>query len=122
MKKSNSTAHIVLIILGIIFISLSAFHTGLWFDESYSVAIAKHSFSEIWTITGSDVHPPVYYWLIHIVYLIFGNNILMFRLFSVLSIVILGILGFTHIRKDFGEKTRNVFLVLCIFLTTNACI
>ena len=122
MKKSNATIHLVLIILGIIFISLSAFHTGLWFDESYSVAIAKHSFSEIWTITGGDVHPPVYYWLLHIVYLIFGNNILMFRLFSLLSIIILGIIGFTHIRKDFGEKARNVFFFLFIFPTTYVCI
>ena len=122
MKKSQGVAHIVLIILGIIFISLSAFHTGLWFDESYSVAIAKHSFSEIWTITGGDVHPPVYYWLLHIVYLIFGNNILMFRLFSVLAIAILGILGYTHIRKDFGEKARNVLFVLFILLTTYASI
>ncbi len=115
MKKSN-VAHIVLIVLGIIFISLSAFHTSLWFDESYSVAMAKHSFSEIWTITGGDVHPPVYYWLIHIVYLIFGNNILMFRLFSVLAVVILGILGYTHIRKDFGEKTGLYFSFLVFFL------
>ena len=122
MKKSNATIHLVLIILGIIFISLSAFHTGLWFDESYSVAIAKHSFSEIWTITGGDVHPPVYYWLLHIVYLIFGNNILMFRLFSFLSIIILGIIGYTHIRKDFGEKARNVFFFLLIFPTTYVCI
>ena len=45
--------HIAIIILGSIFISLSAFHSNLWFDESYSVGIANHSFKDIWIIGGS---------------------------------------------------------------------
>lgn len=117
IKKINKKyVHIGIIILGIIFILLSAFHEDIWFDESYSVAIAKHSFSEIWNITGNDVHPPLYYWMLHIVWMIFGNNIIAFRLFSVLAIAILGILGYTHIRKDFGEKTGILFSFLVYFL------
>lgn len=58
MKKINTKyLHIAMIILGIAFISLSIFHNNLWFDESYSVAMAKHSFAEIWQIGGKDVHP-----------------------------------------------------------------
>lgn len=119
MKNKTKIIHIIVIILGTIFISLCAFHTSLWFDESYSVAIAKHSFSEIWTITGNDVHPALYYWMLHIIYSIFGNNILIFRLFSVLAVIIAGILGYTHIRKDFGEKVRNIIFIFNIFLTSN---
>jgi len=111
--------HIAIILLGIGFISLPIFHENLWFDESYSVAIAKHGFADIWTITGNDVHPPVYYWMLHIIYLIFGNNILAFRLFSVIAVIIVGILGYTHIRKDFGEKVRNFIFIFDIFLTNN---
>jgi len=58
--------HISIIILGIIFISISAFHPSIWFDESYSVAIAKHNFADIWQITGNDVHPPLYYLMLRI--------------------------------------------------------
>ena len=108
--------HIGIIVLGIIFIFLSAFHENIWFDESYSVAIAKHDFGDIWTITGNDVHPPLYYWMLHIVWMIFGNNVIAFRLFSVLAIAILGILGYTHIRKDFGEKVGILFSFLIYFL------
>lgn len=118
MKKSK-VLHIVVILFGIIFLSICAFHTTLWFDESYSVAIAKHGFLDIWKITGNDVHPALYYWLLHIVYIIFGNNIVVFRLFSVLASIILGIIGYTHIRKDFGEKTRNYILIFSIFFTCN---
>ena len=108
--------NIIIIILGTIFISLGAFHTNIWFDESYSVAISNHSFSEIWNIGGNDVHPVFYYMMLKIVSLIFGNNILVFRLFSVVPIVILSILGITHIRKDYGERTGIIFSFLTMFL------
>lgn len=108
--------NIIIIILGTIFISLGAFHTNIWFDESYSVAISNHSFSEIWNIGGNDVHPVFYYMMLKIISLIFGNNILVFRLFSIVPIVILSILGITHIRKDYGERTGIIFSFLTLFL------
>lgn len=108
--------NIIIIVLGTIFISLGAFHTNIWFDESYSVAISNHSFSEIWNIGGNDVHPVFYYMMLKIVSLIFENNILVFRLFSIVPIVILSILGITHIRKDYGERTGIIFSFLTLFL------
>ena len=114
--EKNKLIHILVIVLGIIFILLSAFHADIWFDESYSVAIAKHNLIDIWNITGHDVHPAFYYWMLHIVFLIFGNNVIAFRIFSVLAIAILGILGFTHVRKDFGEKTGILFSFLTYFM------
>lgn len=108
--------NIIIIILGTIFISLGAFHTNIWFDESYSVAISNHSFSEIWNIGGNDVHPVFYYMMLKIVSLFFGNNILVFRLFSIVPIVILSILGITHIRKEYGERTGIIFSFLTLFL------
>lgn len=116
MKLDMKKLHISIIILGCIFILLAAFHSDIWFDESYSVAIAKHNFIDIWKITGNDVHPALYYWMLHLVYLIFGNNCIAFRIFSVLAIIVLGILGYTHIKKDFGEKTGILFSFLVYFL------
>ena len=115
-KDKMLILNIIIIILGTIFISLGAFHTNIWFDESYSVAISNHSFSEIWNIGGNDVHPVFYYMMLKIVSLIFGNNILVFRLFSIVPIVILSILGITHIRKDYGERTGIIFSFLTLFL------
>ena len=108
--------HLAIIVLGIIFISLGAFHENTWFDESYSVALAKHSFGDIWTIGGNDVHPILYYWGLHVIYLITGGSILAYRLFSIIPIAIMIILGYTHIRKDFGEKTGFIFSFLAAFL------
>lgn len=116
LKNKVKLIHILIIIIGIVFISLSNFHRTIWFDESYSVAISAHSFGDIWSIGGHDVHPVLYYWLLHILRYIFGNEILAYRLFSVLAISILGILGYTHIRKDFGEKVGLIFSIFVFFM------
>ena len=108
--------HLFLIVFGILFVSLSAFHSNLWFDESYSVGMARHSFQEIWTIGGNDVHPVLYYWLLRIIYLVTGGSIMAYRLFSCIPIAMMIILGYTHIRKDFGEKTGFIFSFLSVFL------
>ena len=108
--------HIFIIIIGIIFLAIPIFHQNLWFDESYSVAICNHSFSEIWKIGANDVHPILYYFVLHIINIIFGNNILVYRLFSWLCASIIGILGFTHIRKDFGKKVGILFSFFTFFL------
>lgn len=115
LKKEN-LLHIAIILLGTILILIPAFHSNIWFDESYSVAISNHSFSEIWTIGGNDVHPILYYWMLKIINILFGSIIIIYRIFSVLGIVGLGILGFTHIKKDFGTKTGLLFTFFSFFL------
>lgn len=122
MKKIKNI-HIAIIIAGIIFNCLSIFHPNLWFDEAYSVGIANKSFVDIWTIGGNDVHPVLYYWILHIIYIIakaigigMNGTIVAYRIFSAVCISLLGILGFTHIRKDFGERVGAFFSFFSYFL------
>ena len=110
MKIHKKTVlHILIIIVGMIFLAIPLFHKNLWFDESYSVAISNHSFIDIWKIGSNDVHPILYYWVLHLLNLIFGNNIVIYRIFSWICASVIGILGFTHIRKDFGKNTGILF-------------
>lgn len=115
-KFSVKNLHIAVLVLGIIFIFAGVFHSGLWFDESYSVGIASKSFINIWKIGSHDVHPVLYYWILHIIYLITNGSIMAYRIFSAICIATLGILGFTHIRKDFGEKTGLLFSFFAYFM------
>ena len=115
-KVTKKQWHIIMIIIGIIFVSLGALHKNIWFDEAYSVGLARHSFGEIWSIGGNDVHPILYYWMLRIIYLLTGGSIIAYRIFSVIPIAIMIILGYTHIRKEYGEKTGFVFSILSAFL------
>ena len=82
----------------------------MWYDETYSVAIAWHPFDEIWRIGGADVHPVLYYLALHVIYLIFGSNIIAYRIFSVIGSIVLSLLGLTHVRRDAGQKTAIVYI------------
>ena len=119
-KISLKNVHLFIIFVGIIFVNLSIFHTNLWFDESYSVGMAGNSFRDIWEFGSHDVHPILYYYILHIISFITNNSILAFRIFSGIAITLTGILGFTHIRKDFGEKTGLIFSFLIYFSPINS--
>ena len=115
-KISFKKLHIIIIILGTLFIFSSVFHSNIWFDEAYSVGMANQTIADIWKVGGHDVHPVLYYWMLRIVNLLTNGSILTYRLFSALPIALLGLLGITHIKKDFGEKTGIIFSFLCYFL------
>jgi len=56
----------------------------LWWDEGYSVWFASHSIAEMARLTAADIHPPLYYALLHLWTAVFGLKPLSLRLFSVL--------------------------------------
>ena len=117
MKKTKENKlHIAIIVLGIIFVMMPIWHDNLWYDEAFTVGIVKNNFCDIWRIGSYDVHPVLYYWILHLVYIIFGSNLYAYRIMSVIPLAILGILGYTHIRKDFGEKVGILFSFFTFFL------
>jgi 4-amino-4-deoxy-L-arabinose transferase-like glycosyltransferase len=56
---------------------------GLWFDEVFSVRAGRISVSEIISLTRGDVHPPLYYLLLHFWMKIFGETASAVRMLSV---------------------------------------
>ena len=117
---SSRWFHLAVLALGSAFVLVGAFHGYIWFDESYSVAIANHSFSEIWRIGSGDVHPVLFYWALHVLNLAFGQNILAYRLFTVLGSIALASLGYTHVRRDFGWKPGVLFTAFVLFIPYTA--
>lgn len=117
---SSRWFHLAVLALGSAFVLVGAFHGFIWFDESYSVAIANHPFSEIWRIGSGDVHPVLFYWALHALNLVFGQNILAYRLFTVLGSIALASLGYTHVRRDFGWKPGVLFTAFVLFIPYTA--
>lgn len=111
----SKSFHMLLLIVGAAFLLLNCFHGNIWFDESYSVGIARFSFSDIWSISANDVHPVLFYWCLHVLYLVFGDSILAYRLFSIAGMVALAALGISHVRRDFGWRVGVLFTFLVCF-------
>lgn len=99
-----AVAHLALLAAGTAFLVSGAFHSALWFDESYTVGLMNHDFLSMCSIASYDVHPFLYYILLKLITLVFGGGIVVMRLFSVAGGVALAVLGFSHIRRDFNAK------------------
>lgn len=59
-------------------------HQSLWYDEGFSVYLARMSLGEITAHTASDIHPPLYYYLLHLWLGPFGDSEFALRFFSLL--------------------------------------
>ncbi|BBH47765.1 glycosyltransferase family 39 protein [Pseudomonas sp. KU43P] len=57
----------------------------LWLDEAFSVKLSSMAPGQILLHTGRDVHPPLYYLLLHYWIAAFGDGLLAVRGFSVLA-------------------------------------
>lgn len=51
----------------------------IWYDEAFSVLLSERSPKLIWATTARDVHPPLYYLILHYWTLMFGNTALALR-------------------------------------------
>jgi uncharacterized membrane protein len=77
---------------------------SVWFDEAYSIIISKQSFSRIISLTSVDVHPPFYYFILHIWGNIFGWSELALRSLSVLLMGGAAIIAGLLLKKLFGLR------------------
>ena len=57
---------------------------AIWGDEGSSLLLARHSLGGIWTHAAFDVHPPLYFMLLHGWIELFGDGILAIRSLSAL--------------------------------------
>lgn len=58
---------------------------AIWYDEAFSVLLARHEPGQIWSITARDVHPPLYYLLLHYWMILWGDGAAAVRVFSAIA-------------------------------------
>lgn len=58
---------------------------GIWYDEAYSLLLARQTPARIWALTAVDVHPPLYYIFLHYWVMFWGEGPLPARSLSVLA-------------------------------------
>jgi len=77
---------------------------SLWADEGNSAALALRSLGQIARDAGHDIHPPLYYWLLHFWVHAFGNSELGLRSLSALLGVLLVALTYLLGKRLFGRS------------------
>jgi len=120
-KKRNldmKTADWLYLSVGLIsFISISLWNiskSSIWFDEAFGAYLTRFNFLDIARYTATDVHPPLYYWLLKLWTMVFGNTELAFRSMSVFFGVIAIIFGYLLVKRLFNSKIARVSLLFMI--------
>lgn len=88
--------------------------SSIWFDEAFGAYLIRFNFWEIAQYTASDVHPPLYYWLLKIWSLLFGHSEFALRSMSVLFMGIAAFFGFALVRRLFTRKAAWLSLIFII--------
>jgi mannosyltransferase len=86
----------------------------IWFDEAFSAYLVQFNYLEVARYTATDVHPPLYYWILKIWTDFFGTTELAFRSLSVLFGASAITFGFLLVRRLFGRKAAWVSLLLLV--------
>ncbi len=77
---------------------------SLWFDETYTVYIARMPFGQMMrSILVDGVHPPLYYWLMALWIRLFGFSEFSIRLPSALAGILTVVLVYFLVRRIAGE-------------------
>jgi len=108
----------IILALGLVVFTLLVLHSitasTIWFDEAFSAYISQFSFFDIARYTATDVHPPLYYWLLKLWTEFFGTTELAFRSLSLLFGTTTIAAGFLLVRRLFGRRAAWVSLLLLI--------
>ncbi|MEO5948974.1 MAG: glycosyltransferase family 39 protein [Candidatus Saccharimonas sp.] len=88
--------------IGFVFAHISTW--SIWFDEAFTAYIVRFDYADIARYTATDVHPPLYYWMIKAWTSLWGTSELAFRSFSMVCGVIAIVLGFVLLKKLFGKR------------------
>lgn len=77
---------------------------SIWFDEAFGIYMIRFNFFDIARHTASDVHPPLYYWVLKVWASIFGTSELALR--SMSMVAMMGALVFLYLilRRGFGTR------------------
>jgi hypothetical protein len=86
------------------------------FDEVFTLSLIKYPFFDILYLTGLDVHPPLYYLLLKVIFQFFSFINISFtesflgRIVSILAMFAFLIFSLTKLRKRFGILASGIFL------------
>ncbi len=117
LDKNWALALILLLISSLLLRSISLLKSSIWHDEGFSLMLASRSPLDIWLGSARDVHPPLYYEILHFWTEIFGNSVLSVRSLSLVAGIVVVWLGYQI--AFMISKKRNVALLAGLLLSLN---
>jgi uncharacterized membrane protein len=86
----------------------------LWSDEIYTKAIIDCSLQELFVKLRNDLHPPLYYLSLKLFTSLFGLSAMSMRVFSVIGVLSIFIIGYFAGQKIFGRQGALYFCLMLL--------
>jgi mannosyltransferase len=116
-------AYALLLFLVLLAFSLYVFrldYQSLWYDEGFSVYLARMNLGEITARTANDIHPPLYYYLLHFWIRLAGDAEFSLRflsaIFGVLTVPLIWAAGKRLLGETTGVLTAGLVALSPLFL------
>lgn len=115
MKKkefivSDFLAAVLIAVMTILYVSL-IFNQNIWTDEAFTMGLVNsNSITGIIKGTAVDVHPPLYYLITYLFVSLFGSSVQVYKIVSILPMILTMLLGLLYIKPWFGTKTAVLFI------------
>jgi hypothetical protein len=103
---------LLFLVRGIYFVGLDK---SVWLDEGFSLLTARLSWGEILETQALDVHPPLYFLLLKLYTLLFGESVGAVKIFSVIPMVLALFAGWLFLSKEFSKRS-GVLFASCFFV------
>jgi len=95
---------------------LPILHQSYWRDEAFSILLSSNNLKDIFWLTLKDVHPPLYYFLLHFWIKLFGDAEYITRTLSLLFHFLLALTCFFIIKHLLKNWRVAILGSLAIFL------
>ena len=122
MKTREKRVYITLSIVALLLFSLMSYIKGgaFDFDETFSLAMIDHSFSEMWKVTARDYHPPLSYFILKVLSWFIKpfseGNLEIYRATSILGYFCTILLCIFPIRRLWGFRISVIAILLLVLM------
>lgn len=96
--------------------------SAVWCDEGSSLMLSDYPLADIWLHASHDVHPPLYFMLLHGWMALFGDSLVSIRTLSVLPGIATVLLGMWLVRLIATPRAALVAGLLLALLPTECVI
>lgn len=112
MNTKNKVTFIIVYIVLSISIFILGFGTQIWLDESFSILMTNHTLDEIIHFTTTDVHPPLYYFILKLFVFVAGNSMMVFRIASIIPFLAMILIVGLFTSKEINPKAGILSMVI----------
>ncbi len=112
-KKASWAAYILVFIGTIVYISL-IFNNNVWLDEAFTASLIRTDLAGVISRSAQDTLPPFYNILLKLMTDVWGYNIQVMKITSIIPMVFTMLLGAVTVRRRFGDMV-SYFFITCMF-------